>query len=45
MKKLDKQQAIAEHNARYEVMVERRKVATRYVNLLKAPKTNGNETA
>lgn len=39
--KRDKKREVAEHNAKYEVMSQRRKEAQRYVQLLKGPKVNG----
>lgn len=36
-----KQHLIAEHNAKYAVMSDRRKMAEKFVTLLKAPKANG----
>lgn len=41
MAKRDKKREVAEHNAKYEVMAQRRKDALRYVSLLKGIKANG----
>lgn len=41
MKVRVKKQLIAEYNAKYEAALQHRKAAARYVQLLKAPKTNG----
>lgn len=38
MKRSERKQQVQEHNEKYVVMQERRKVAVRYVDLLKAPK-------